>query len=74
MSVLTTIRFCFLFQKKSIVVSDPISDSRAVFTLYRMTREPCTETKTAPDRGAQREYSSKPLKHSSVERTLVFKR
>ena len=25
-------------------------------------------------RGTQREYSSKPLKHSSVERILVFKR
>ena len=26
------------------------------------------------NRGTQREYSSKPLKHSSVERILVFKR
>ena len=26
------------------------------------------------DRGTQREYSSKPLKHSIVKRTLVFKR
>ena len=64
----------FLIPEKVNCCSDPISDSRAVFTLYRMTREPCTETKTAPDRGTQREYSSKPLKHSSVERTLVFKR
>ena len=26
------------------------------------------------NRGTQREYSSKPLKHSNVERILVFKR
>ena len=30
--------------------------------------------KTAEFRGAQREYSSKPLKHSIVKRILVFKR
>ena len=49
MSVLTTILFCFLFHKNSVVVSDPIRESQAVFTLYQMARAPCTDTKTAPD-------------------------
>ena len=49
MFVLTTIWFCFFYHKKSIVVSDPISESQAVFTLYLMARAPCTDTKTAPD-------------------------
>ena len=29
-----------------------ISESQAVFTLYLMAREPCTDTKTAPDRAS----------------------
>ena len=32
------------------------------------------EVKPVCDRGTQREYSSKPLKHSIVKRILVFKR
>ena len=40
MFVLTTIWFCFLYHKKSVVVSDPISESQAVFTLYLMARAP----------------------------------
>ena len=34
----------------------------------------CNCSAQAYDRGTQREYSSKPLKHSVVERILVFKR
>ena len=37
----------------------------------------CSETKLSSQsyfRGTQREYSSKPLKHSTVKRILVFKR
>ena len=33
-----------------------------------------SQTKLSYDRGTQREYSSKPLKHSIVKRILVFKR
>ena len=35
-----------------MVDSDPISESQAVFTLYRMASEPCIDTKTAPDKAS----------------------
>ena len=34
----------------------------------------CPKLHTVTDRGTQRKYSSKPLKHSIVKRILVFKR
>ena len=49
-------------------IVDPIKDPQ----LLQMDLSNLMEW--ARNRGTQREYSSKPLKHSTVKRILVFKR
>ena len=71
-----TAKWLFRFQRPTIVQTTVIS-FRQIF-VYRVSFK-TTATQyicRAPDvvRGTQREFSSKPVRHSIVKRILVFKR
>ena len=59
------------FEKKNYLVDDPIF-VRPLFDLFFLFN--VLYQFSLKIRGTQQEYSSKPLKHSIVERILAFKR
>ena len=61
----------FTYEKSSTPSGCSCNSNQAAISLFCNTN---MATVTRHVRGTQREYSSKPLKHSIVERILVFKR